>query len=109
MKAIMISGAALIGLAACAGPVPDGFDGNTSRVGNTATLVIPSVPQPQPEPVPAPAPVRTISLDGPASSPTPRPSISGMQPPPVEVGVVGPVPDEIPDFPPLVMDEDVEG
>ena len=98
---------ALALLTACATPVPVAFDGSAARVGNAAPLVIPSVPEP--EVVPPPAPVSTTSLDGPASAPTPLPSTNGMPPPPVEVGVVGPVPADLPDLPPLVMDEDVAG
>ena len=107
MMKLSMTGAALAALAACATPVPEAFNGQSAQIGNGATLVIPSVPDPQP--VPPPAPVRTTSLDGPASAPTPLPSTNGMPPPPVEVGVVGPVPENIPPFEPLVMDEDVAG
>ncbi len=107
MNKILMSAAGLALTAACAGPVPVGFDGNTSGMAGATQLVIPPVSQPMP--VPPPSPVSTTSLDGPASSPTPLPSTNGMQPPPVEIGVVGPVPADLPPFEPLVMDEDIAG
>ncbi|MCF7698099.1 hypothetical protein GLR48_01995 [Loktanella sp. M215] len=115
MKKILMSAAGLAAMAACATPVPVGYNGTAAQVGTPIPLVIPSVP----EAVPPPAPVTTSSLDGPAYAPTPLPSTNGMAPPPVEVGVVGPIPDELPTFTPtpaaplggssapLVMDEDM--
>ena len=106
MKLVMAT-AALASLAACATPVPAAFDGRSARIGNAAPLVIP--PPAAPVEVPPPAPVSTTSLDGPASALVPLPSTNGMSPPPVEIGVVGPVPANLPPFEPLVMDEDVAG
>ncbi|SEN02981.1 hypothetical protein SAMN04488003_10833 [Loktanella fryxellensis] len=98
MMKILMSVAGLAALAACATPVPVGFDGNTAGDGtSTQVLIIP--PAPQPVAVPQPAPVRTTSLDGPASSPIPRPSTNGMQPPPVEIGVLGAAPAPTPTIP----------
>ena len=105
MMKFVMPAAALAMLGACATPVPSSFNGSTAQVGNAVPLVIP--PAPQPAPVPPPAPVSTTSLDGPASAPVPLPSTNGMPPPPVEIGVVGPVPADLPPFEPLVMDEDV--
>lgn len=105
MMKLMTAAVALASLGACAAQVP-AFDGSDAQVGN-GTLVIPSVSQPLP--VPPPAPVSTTSLDGPARAPTPLPSTNGMPPPPVEVGVVGPIPADLPPFEPLVMDEDIAG
>lgn len=128
MMKILMSAAGLAALAACATPVPVGFDGNTAGA-ETGTQILIIPPAAQPVPVPQPTPVRTTSLDGPASSPIPRPSTNGMQPPPVEIGVLGAAPaptPSIPDagvrptgtipaatlptsegsLPPLVMDED---
>lgn len=103
-----VTAVAVLGsLSACATPVPAAFDGQSARIGNATPLVIPITPQPLA--VSPPAPVRTTSLDGPASAPIPRPSSNGMPPPPVEIGVVGPVPANLPPFEPLVMDEDLSG
>ncbi|SHF22459.1 hypothetical protein SAMN05444339_104158 [Loktanella atrilutea] len=113
MKKILMSAAGLAALAACAAPVP------MNNAVSPAPLVIPVAPEPAV--VPPPAPVTTSSLDGPAAAPTPLPSTNGMAPPPVEIGVVGPVPEELPTFTPtpaattplggssapLVMDEDM--
>ena len=107
MMKCLIAIPALATLAACATPVPAAFDGQNARIGNATPLVIPVAPDPLP--VPPPAPVSTTSLDGPARAPTPLPSTNGMPPPPVEIGVVGPVPENLPPFEPLVMDEDVAG
>ena len=109
MMKLVTAAVALGGLAACATPVPTAFDGQSARIGNAAPLVIPSVPEPAPLPVAPPSPVSTTSLDGPASAPVPLPSTNGMPPPPVEIGVVGPVPADLPPMTPLVMDEDVAG
>ncbi|WP_372803763.1 hypothetical protein [Loktanella salsilacus] len=107
MMKFVIPAAVLAVLGACATPVPSSFNGSESQVGNAVPLVIPAVPQPIL--VDPPTPVSTTSLDGPASSPVPRPSSTGMPPPPVEIGVVGPVPADLPAFEPLIMDEDVSG
>ena len=105
MMKCLTAAAALATLAACATPVPAAFDGSAASIGNATPLIIPVAPATVP--VAPPAPVTTSSLDGPAAAPVPLPSSNGMPPPPVEVGVVGPVPDDIPAFEPLVMDEDV--
>ena len=105
MMKFVTATAALATLAACATPVPTAFDGQSARIGNAAPLVIP--PPAEPAVVPPPAPISTTPLDGPARAPVPLPSSNGMPPPPVEVGVVGPVPADLPPFEPLVMDEDV--
>jgi hypothetical protein len=104
MKFVMLA-AALAVLGACATPVPDSFNGSFAEVGSFVPLVIPAMPEPLL--IEPPSPVSTTSLDGPASSPVPLPSTNGMPPPPVEIGVVGPVPANLPEFEPLVMDEDL--
>lgn len=80
-----IAVAALGGLAACATPVPQGFDGNTVPNGTRPRVAV----APPPVEVPPPSPVATTPLDN--ASVTPLPSSNGMPPPPVEVGVVGPI------------------
>ena len=109
MMKLVTATAALATLAACATPVPAAFDGQQSRIGNAAPLVIPPPAEPVVVPPPPPAAVSTTPLDGPARAPVPLPSSNGMPPPPVEVGVVGPVPADLPPMEPLVMDEDATG
>ena len=99
--------AVLAGLSACATPVPVAFDGTRDQIGNATPLVIPVTPPV--DAVAPPPPVSTTPLDGPARAPVPLPSSNGMPPPPVEIGVVGPVPADLPPLEPLVMDEDVAG